>query len=92
MPSATEHDDATLRARVSAAEERTLEYWIQAVTASNNGSMTVRAIQSSMSWRVTKPLRMATTVYRRLQEAGPRRTIAAIRAKLAQRREANKRG
>jgi hypothetical protein len=81
-----------LATRVRLAEERTLDYWLEAVMSSTNGSMTVKALQTSVSWRVTKPLRAARLVQTKLREVGVRRTAGMVRVRLAQIRQARKRG
>lgn len=82
----------SLHARVASAEERTLDYWIEAVSVSAAGSMTVKTLQQSFSWRVTKPLRAAKLVYSKARESGIRRTVLMVRERLAQIRQARKRG
>jgi hypothetical protein len=81
-----------LAERARRAEELTLDYWLKAVVSSTTGGMTVRALQSSISWRVTKPLRAARLVQRRLRTAGVRRTVEMVRERLAEIRQARKRG
>ena len=83
---------AQLRARAAAAEERTLAHWMEAVVSSSNGSMTVKAMQQSLSWRLTRPMRAVAMVYYRAREVGPRKTIAMVQRRLAQLRQAKKRG
>ena len=74
------------------AEERTLAYWLEAVVVSAAGSMTVKKLQDSVSWRVTRPLRAVRTVQRKVQETGVRRTFQVVLTRLAQIRQARKRG
>lgn len=81
-----------LRRRVREAEERSLEYWIEAVVVSAAGSMTVKKLQDSFSWRVTRPLRAARTIQRKVQETGVRRTFGIVLTRIAQIRQARKRG
>jgi len=85
-------DVARLEARARAAEERTLADWMEAVVSSSNGSMTVKAMQQSMSWRLTRPMRAVATVYYRSREVGPRKTLSMVQRRLAQLRQAKKRG
>ena len=81
-----------LQRRVREAEERTLDYWIEAVVVSAAGSMTVKKLQDSVSWRVTRPLRAARTIQRKVKETGVRRTFRMVLTRLAQIRQARKRG
>jgi hypothetical protein len=87
---ATDADE--LQRRVRDAEERTLAYWLEAVVVSAAGSMTVKKLQDSVSWRVTRPLRAVRIVQRKVQEAGVRRTFRMVLTRLAQIRQARKRG
>ena len=87
---ATETDE--LQRRLRDAEERTLAYWLEAVVVSAAGSMTVKKLQDSVSWRVTRPLRAVRTVQRKVQETGVRRTFQVVLTRLAQIRQARKRG
>jgi hypothetical protein len=89
----------SLRARIAAleelleqAEERTLESWLDAVTSSIAGSTTVAAMQSSLSWRVTRPLRATKIVYDRARTDGVMRTARLVRQRLALIRQARRRG
>lgn len=82
----------TLEDRVREAEERTLSYWLEAVALTASGSMTVAKLQQSVSWRVTKPLRAVRLVQRKVRETGIRRTAKMVRVRLAQIRQARKRG
>jgi hypothetical protein len=92
QPRSTSPDRDELAARAAAAEERTLRYWMDAVVSSANGSMTVKAMQQSMSWRVTRPMRAVGMVYYRSREAGVRKTFSMVQRRLAQLRQARKRG
>lgn len=85
-----ERDELQLRLRE--AEERSLEFWVEAIIASAAGSTTVKALQQSFSWRVTKPLRAARLVYTKTRQSGVRRTARMVRERLAQIRQARKRG
>ena len=82
----------TLEERVREAEERTLSYWLEAVALTASGSMTVAKLQQSVSWRVTKPLRAVRLVQMKVRETGVRRTAKMVRVRLAQIRQARKRG
>ena len=86
----TTPDDLELR--LAEAEERTLAYWLEAVTSSAAGSMTVKALQQTLSWRITRPLRAAKLVSDKVRQAGVRRTAKMVRVRLAQIRQARKRG
>ncbi|HAM27477.1 MAG TPA: hypothetical protein DCP11_12485 [Microbacteriaceae bacterium] len=86
----TDTDDLVRQLRE--AQERTLEYWIEAVLASAAGSMTVKKLQNSVSWRVTRPLRAVKIVQLKVREAGVRRTLRMVTERLAQIRQARKRG
>lgn len=79
-----------MRARL--AEEKTLEAWVSAVATSAVGSMTVSELQRSLSWRVTRPLRLSEIVVQRVRQVGVRRTLVAIRERLALQRAARRRG
>ena len=81
-----------LVARADEAERRTLEFWMKAVVSSSSGSMTVRQMQESVSWRITRPLRAVRIVYDRVRQVGVRRTMDTIRERLAQLRQARRRG
>jgi hypothetical protein len=85
-------ENAELIRRVREAEDRTLEYWIEAVVVSAAGSMTVKKLQSSVSWRVTRPLRAARIVQLKVRDTGVRRTFGMVMDRLAQLRQARKRG
>lgn len=74
------------------AEERSLDYWIEAVVVSAAGSMTVTKLQNTLSWRITRPLRAVKIVQLKVQEAGVRRTSRMVRERLAQIRQARRRG
>ncbi|MHB1173112.1 MAG: hypothetical protein ACYCZY_11610 [Lacisediminihabitans sp.] len=89
----SEFDDREqLVARIAAAEDRTLDYWMSAVISSAAGSTTVKALQQTLSWRITRPLRAVRIVYGRVSQVGVRKTIAMVRVRLAQLRQAKKRG
>ena len=90
--SPSEKELAEANSRADAAEQRTLEFWIEAVTASSAGAMTVKALQQTFSWRVTRPLRAAKIVYSKSRQAGIRRTAGMVRVRLAQIRQARRRG
>jgi hypothetical protein len=81
-----------LAQRVREAESRSLEYWLEAVSTTSAGSMTVKRLESSLSWRITKPLRAFRIVQITAQRTGVRRTAAMVRTRLAQIRQARKRG
>ena len=81
-----------LQRRVRDAEDRTLSYWLEAVVLSAAGSMTVKKLQDSVSWRVTRPLRAVRTVQRKVRETGVRRAFHMVLTRLAQIRQARKRG
>lgn len=85
-------DRAILLARLNAAEDRTLDYWIDAVASSAAGSLTVKSLQETVSWRVTRPLRVAKIVYTHARRSGLRHTAGMIQERLAQLRQARKRG
>lgn len=85
-------ENVELRRRAREAEDRTLDYWIEAVVVSAAGSMTVKKLQSSVSWRVTRPLRAARVIQLKVREAGVRRTFRMVTDRLAQIRQARKRG
>lgn len=85
-------ENAELIRRAREAEDRTLEYWIEAVVVSAAGSMTVKKLQSSVSWRVTRPLRAARIVQLKVRETGVRRTFGMVKDRLVQIRQARKRG
>lgn len=80
-----------LERRLAAAESHTLDRWIEAVTAGATGSMTVKAMEQTLSWRITRPLRLTLTVAKRVRAAGPRKTFALIRERLAAQRIAKQR-
>ena len=84
-------DDAELHARAAAAESLTLEHWMQAVVSGTTGSMTVRAMEQTMSWKVTRPLRAVRIVIGRMQQAGVRKTLILVRTRLREIRQAKKR-
>lgn len=73
-------------------EARTLDAWLTAVVARPVGVLTEEEIKQSLSWRVSRPLRLAGIVLSRLREVGPRRTWLAIRDRLARGRAARRRG
>jgi hypothetical protein len=81
-----------LEERVRDAEARTLEYWLEAVASTSAGSMTVKRLESSLSWRITKPLRAVRIVQLTARRAGLRRTAVMVRTRLAQIRQARERG
>jgi hypothetical protein len=81
-----------LARRVAEAEEKTLAYWVEAVVVSSAGSMTVKELQQSVSWRVTRPLRAAKIVSNNVRTSGVRQTVGMVRIRLAQIRQARKRG
>lgn len=85
-------ENAELVRRAREAEDRTLEYWLEAVVVSAAGSMTVKKLQSSVSWRVTRPLRAARIVQLKIRDTGVRRTFGMVMDRLAQIRQARKRG
>jgi hypothetical protein len=78
--------------RVREAESRSLEFWLEAVTSTSAGSMTVKRLEKSLSWRITKPLRAFRIVQITARQAGLRRTASMVRTRLAQIRQARKRG
>jgi hypothetical protein len=82
---------AKLARRVIEAENRTFEFWLEAVAQHSAGSMTVKKLQQSMSWRITKPLRAVRVVQLTAREAGLRRTASMVRVRIAQIRQARKR-
>jgi hypothetical protein len=81
-----------LEQRVREAESRTLDYWLEAVTSTSAGSMTVKRLEQSLSWRITKPLRAFRIVQITARRAGLRRTAVMVRTRLAQIRQARERG
>ena len=85
-------DASLLEARVREAEERSLDFWLDAVRTTAAGSMTVTKLQQSISWRITKPLRAVRLVQRKVQETGVRRTAAMVKVRVNQIRQARKRG
>jgi hypothetical protein len=90
VPEASDPQSLEMRARL--AEERTLDAWTQAVAVSAVGSMTVGELQNSLSWRITRPIRLAEIVLDRYRRVGARRTLVAIRERLALQRAARRRG
>jgi hypothetical protein len=83
---------ADLEEQLERAEERTLDSWLDAITSSVAGSTTVAALQSSFSWRITRPLRAVKIVYDRARIDGVARTARLVRQRLALIRQARRRG
>ncbi|CAN5279829.1 hypothetical protein BH09ACT5_BH09ACT5_14280 [soil metagenome] len=81
-----------LERRLAEAEQQSLQYWLEAVTSSTAGSLTVKALQETLSWRITRPLRAVKLVTDKVRETGVRRTAKMIRVRLAQIRQARRRG
>jgi hypothetical protein len=78
--------------RLDEAEARSLDYWLQAVTSSVAGASTVEELKGTLSWRITRPLRAVRIVYGQARRSGVREAVKVVRVRLAQIRQARKRG
>lgn len=51
-------------------ENRTYEYWLDAVSSSATTWLVVEDMEKSLSWRVTAPLRVGRTLQKKLAQVG----------------------
>ena len=82
-------DNAAL---IEELERRTLDYWMEAVTSTAAGSAFVHQMQNTLSWRITRPIRIVRSLQIRASNIGYARAIRLLverrrRAALDKRRD-----
>jgi hypothetical protein len=70
MPAEAESDVAALRAELARLREQNVEEWIRAI---RYGSTIPLAVEQSLSWRLTRPVRLAQTAWKVLRQDGVHR-------------------
>jgi hypothetical protein len=85
-PSPTDADArakiARLESQVSELKDARVEDWVRLV---RYGSVVPLAVETSLSWRVTRPVRLAQTAVGVLRRDGANRFWATVRARLRRR-------
>lgn len=71
------------------SREQTLQYWLEAVASAAGGSAKVSAMEATLSWRITKPLRLVSAFRKKVAQLGLLRTmkmsVKKVRSLLARR-------
>lgn len=71
----TESGDSSVAQYIRNLESQTLDYWLHAVASTASESSTIREMQSSVSWRVTRPLRIVRSLQVKAARIGYRRAL-----------------
>jgi hypothetical protein len=73
---------ARLEQQVAALQDARVEDWVRLVRF---GSVVPRAVETSLSWRLTRPVRLAQVAFGVLKRDGANRFWATVRARLRRR-------
>jgi hypothetical protein len=74
--------EADLEAELDELRDAVLEDW---VVVASHATDTIRSMQSTLSWRITRPLRVVRVFQNKVEEVGPSRAAQLAAAQLAAR-------
>lgn len=66
---------ADLRVELAELRDRETHYWLSAVRSEYSESVVILALRNSVSWRITKPLRLAQGLRLKIKRVGVVRSI-----------------
>jgi len=66
---------ADLRVELTELRDRSADYWLSAVRSEYSESVVILALRNSVSWRITKPLRLAQGLRLKIKRVGVLRAV-----------------
>jgi hypothetical protein len=78
----SEDREADVRRDLSELQDAVLSDW---VTVASHATNALRAMEGTLSWRVTKPLRVVRILQTKIAQVGPSRAVQIATAQIASR-------